>query len=499
MATITGPVRVRFAPSPTGFLHVGGVRTAMFNWLLARHYGGQFLLRVEDTDRTRLVEGAVADMMQSLRWVGVDWDEGPDIGGPHGPYVQSERHAAGIYGEHAERLLASGQAYMSFVSAEELDRLRDEARAAGVASFRYRGPEREWPLERQRAEAAAGKPFTVRLKVPREGQTGFHDLIRGGDEPIVFDNDELQDLVLLKSDGWPTYHLANVVDDHDMAITHVMRAEEWVSSTPYHVLLYAAFGWQAPAFAHLPFIARPNGNGKLSKRDGDVTTNQFWEKGFLAEAMFNFLALNGWSFDGETEIMSREEIVERFSIERVQPSAARWNPEKLEWMNGFYIRRMPAEELAARLLPFLQQAGFVGPEPADTEREKLLRLVPLIHERLRWLAEAPELLAFFYRGPDAYGAELLIPKKMNGEETRAMLAAARDALANLTPWVAAALEERLRPLAEQQGVKTGQLFGALRIAATGRTVAPPLFDTLEALGQHETLARVDGALALLAA
>jgi glutamyl-tRNA synthetase len=469
----------------------------MFNWLLARHYGGQFLLRVEDTDRTRLVEGAVDDMLESLRWVGIDWDEGPDKGGPYCPYVQSERHSEGIYQQHAQMLLEAGRAYMSFVSAEELDRLREESRAAGLASFRYRGPERDWSLEQQQAEAARGKPYTVRLKAPLDGQTSFYDLIRGGDEPIVFDNGELQDLVLLKSDGWPTYHLANVVDDHAMQISHVMRAEEWVSSTPYHMLLYEAFGWQAPAFAHLPFIARPNGNGKLSKRDGDVTTNQFWEKGFLPEAMFNFLALNGWSYDGETEIMSREQIVERFTIERVQPSAARWNPEKLEWMNGVYIRALSGAELAARLVPFLQRAGLLGSEPGADERAYLLRLVPLIHERLRWLGEAPELLSFFYAGPDPFEAEALIPKKMDAAATHAMLAAARAALDAQEPWEPAELEELLRGLAEQQGVKTGQLFGALRVAVTGRSVAPPLFDTLAALGKQRSLERLDAAIQML--
>jgi glutamyl-tRNA synthetase len=497
MTMITGPVRVRFAPSPTGFLHVGGVRTAMFNWLLARHYGGQFLLRVEDTDRNRMVAGAVEDMMASLRWVGLDWDEGPDIGGPHGPYVQSERHEQGIYQRYARQLLEGGQAYMSFVTAEELDQLREASKASGHPSFRYRGPERDWSLAQQEARAAEGLPYTVRLKVPLSGQTRFHDLIRGGDEPITFDNDQLQDLVLLKSDGWPTYHLANVVDDHDMHVSHVMRAEEWVSSTPYHVLLYEAFGWETPAFAHLPFIAKPSGGGKLSKRDGDVMTNQFWEKGYLPEAMFNFLALNGWSPDAETTILSKDEIVARFSIERVQPSAARWDPTKLEWMNGHYIRALPANEVAERLVPWMQRAGYLSAEPNAAERAYLAQLVPLIHERLRYLAEAPELLSFFYGGPDPYTAEALIPKKMDAASTRAALAAARDALAGTTDWDKTPLEALLRGLAEEQGLKTGQLFGALRVAVTGRGVAPPLFDTFAALSKARTLERIDAAIELL--
>lgn len=497
MTTINGLVRVRFAPSPTGFLHVGGVRTAMFNWLLARHYGGQFLLRVEDTDRNRMVAGAVEDMMASLRWVGLDWDEGPDIGGPHGPYVQSERHEQGVYQRYARQLLEEGQAYMSFVTAEELEQLREASKRSGHASFRYRGPERDWSLAQQQAHAAEGRPYTVRLKVPLSGQTRFRDLIRGGDEPISFDNDQLQDLVLLKSDGWPTYHLANVVDDHDMRVSHVLRAEEWVSSTPYHVLLYEAFGWKIPIFAHLPFIAKPAGGGKLSKRDGDVMTNQFWEKGYLPEAMFNFLALNGWSPDAETTILSKQEIVARFSVERIQPSAARWDPTKLEWMNGHYIRTLPPAEVAERLLPWMQRAGYIGAEPSAEERDYLVHLMPLIHERLRYLAEAPELLSFFYVGPDPYGAEALIQKKMDAATTRAALVAARNALAGTTDWESTTLEALLRGLAEAQGLKTGQLFGTLRVAITGRSVAPPLFETLTALGKERSLERLDAATELL--
>ena len=489
---ITPPVRVRFAPSPTGFLHIGGVRTALFNWLFARHYGGQFLLRVEDTDEKRYVPGAADDMMASLRWVGIDWDEGPDVGGPHAPYVQSQRNDLGIYRAYVDQLLERGQAYMSFTTEEELERMRAEAAERGVKAFRFRGPERDWPLDRQRELAAAGKPYTVRLKTPLDGTTSFSDLIRGGDQ-ITVGNGELQDIVLLKSTGMPVYHLAHLVDDHLMGITHVMRSEEWVPSTPYHVLIYAALGWRAPVFAHVPAVLRPDGRGKLSKRKDDVATNRFWERGYLAEAMFNYLALQGWSYDDKTELMTRDEVIERFTIDRVQASPARWNPDKLRDMNGIYIRKLPAGEVAERIAPFLSAAGLIGAPPSDDERAYVARLVPLIHERLEELGEAPELLEFFFRDVAYPDPALLVPKKMDAAGTAAALAAAHARLFALETWSEGRLEEDLRALAEELGLKVGQLFGAIRVAVTGRTVAPPLFETLAALGRERSLARLEAA------
>jgi glutamyl-tRNA synthetase len=499
MIEITPPVRVRFAPSPTGFLHIGGVRTALFNWLFARHYGGQFILRVEDTDEKRYVPGAAEDMMNSLRWVGMDWDEGPDIGGPYGPYVQTERHALGIYQKHIDALLASGRAYRSFVTEEELERMRADAAARGLKSFRYRGAERDWTPEQSAELAAAGKPFTVRLKTPLDGTTSFSDLIRGGDR-ITINNSELQDIVLVKSSGMPLYHLAHLIDDHEMRVTHVLRAEEWVPSAPYHILLYQAFGWEPPVFAHVPAILRQDGKGKLSKRKDDVATNRFWERGYLAEAMFNYLALQGWSYDDHTEIMNRAEVVERFSIDRVQASPARWNPDKLKDMNGIYIRKLSTAQVAERIAPYLSRAGLIGDPPGEHERAYIERLAPLVHERLEELGEAPELLEFFFRdvGPAGSGAleydpALLIPKKMDAAGAAAALAAAYDTLMPLEPWSEGQLEEALRALAEQLELKPGQLFGAIRVAITGRTVAPPLFQTLTALGKDRSLARIAAA------
>src|SRR5579859_279779 len=448
IAEITLPVRVRFAPSPTGFLHIGGVRTALFNWLFAHHYGGQFILRIEDTDEKRYVPGAADDLLASLRWVGLEWDEGPDCGGPHGPYVQSMRHAQGLYTRYVEQLLADGHAYRSFVSEAELEQMRAEASARGLKAFRFRGPERDWTPEQQAEAAASGKPYTVRLKVPLEGSTSFSDLVRGS-EQITVNNSDLYDIVLIKSTGMPVYHMAHLVDDHVMGITHVLRSDEWVASTPYHVLLYQALGWTPPAFAHLPAVLRQDGRGKLSKRKDDVATNRFWERGYLPEAMFNYLALQGWSYDDHTEIMTRSELIERFTIDRVQASPARWNPDKLRDMNGLYIRKLSTGAVAERIMPFLLQAGLIT-EPISRDTQAYVeQLVPLIHERLEELSEAPDLLEFFFRDVSYPDPALLIPKKMDPAQTRAALHASYEALVPLELWSPAQIEERLRDLVER--------------------------------------------------
>jgi glutamyl-tRNA synthetase len=479
-------------------LHIGGARTALLNWLFAKHYGGQFLLRIEDTDEKRYVPGAADDLLASLRWVGLNWDEGPEIGGPHAPYVQSQRNDLGIYRTYIDQLLESGHAYMDFTSEEQLERMRAEAAERGVKAFRFRGPERDWTLDRQLEQAAKGRPYAVRLKAPLEGTTSFSDLIRGGDQ-ITVQNSDLQDIILFKTSGMPVYHLAHLVDDHLMGITHVLRSEEWVPSAPYHVLLYRALGWQMPAFAHVPVVLRPDGRGKLSKRKDDVATNRFWERGYLPEAMFNYLALQGWSYDDHTEIMTRAEIVERFTIDRVQASPARWNPEKLRDMNGIYIRKLSTADVAERIGPFLSDAGLIGSPPTAEERAYVERLTPLVHERLEELAEAPELLGFFFSDVDYPDPALLIQKKMDAPTTVEALRAAHAHLAALETWSVGQIEETLRALAEELGLKAGQLFGAIRVAATGRTVAPPLFETLAALGRDRSLARIAAASQALSA
>lgn len=498
MIHITSPVRVRFAPSPTGFLHIGGVRTVLFNWLFARHYGGEFILRIEDTDEKRFMADAMADIITSLRWVGIDWDEGPDIGGPHAPYVQSQRHEQGVYRSYVEQLLTRGFAYKSFVTPEELEHMKAAALARGIKSFRFRGPERDWTPEQVADAEARGLPYTVRFKVPMQGTTEFHDLIRGGEE-ISVNNADLYDIVLLKSSGMPVYHLAHLIDDHLMNITHVIRGEEWVPSTPYHILLYQAFGWTIPVFAHVPNILRQDGRGKLSKRKDDVATNRFWERGYLPDAIFNYLALQGWSYDDHTEIMTRQEIVERFTIDRVQPSPARWNPHKLLDMNGIYIRQLSTADVTEHIVPFLERAGLLASPATADEQAYVERLVPLIHERLKELSEAPELLSFFFQDVQYDDPAQLIPKKMDAEKTITVLQAVHSRLSALESWNEARIEGVLRPLTEELGFKTGQVFGAIRVAITGRTVAPPLFETLAALGQERSLERIGNAVQVLLA
>mgnify|MGYP000076624371 FL=1 len=487
-------VRVRFAPSPTGAPHVGNIRTALFNWLFARNQGGVFVLRIEDTDRERIVPGALEAIYEALRWLGLDWDEGPEKGGPYGPYIQSQR--LHLYRPLAERLVAEGKAYRCYCSRERLEALRAEQ----IAHKQPPGYDRRcrWlsPAERAALEAQ-GTPFVIRFAVPLEGATTFHDLFRG---PITFENSVLQDHVLIKSDGWPTYHFANVVDDHLMAITHVLRAEEWISSTPLHVLLYRAFGWEPPAFGHLSLIFGKD-RKKLSKRHGATEILTFKKLGYLPEALFNFLALLGWSMPGkgETEIYSREEIIRNFTLDRITVSPAIFDYEKLDWMNGYYIRQLSVPDLTERLIPFLQEAGLLPPGPVAPEtRAYLEQIVPLIQERIKRLGEAPELVDFFFREPQDYPPTLLIVKGTTPEMVRTALERTRAVLER-TDFTVEGLEMALRALAPELGLTTSQLFGIIRVAVTGRTVAPPLFQTMAVLGRERTLARLERARQLLAA
>jgi len=474
------PVRVRFAPSPTGYLHVGGARTALFNWLYARHHNGAFILRIEDTDRTRYQEDALQDLMDGLRWLGLDWDEGPEVGGDYGPYFQSQR--LGLYQEYAQKLVDEGHAYKCYCSPERLAEMRKLQRGRDQTGYDRRC---RILTAKERADyEAQGIVPVIRLAVPLEGQTSFHDIIRGD---TTVENSSLDDLVLLKSDGYPTYHLANVVDDHFMAISHIMRADEWLPSVPRHVLLYQAFGWEIPIYAHLPVILAPTGKGKLSKRHGGVAVHDFRREGYLPEAMVNFLARVGWSYDDKTEFFTRQELIEKFDLEGVNKSPAAFSYDKLDWMNGTYIRQLGLDELAERLLPFL-----TGADLATVQRIALL-----VQERLKKLAEVVELTDFFFTAELDYDLRLLIGKKMTAEESLAALARARETLASLPDFGEETLELALRALAEEMGLKAGQLFGVIRVAVTGKKVAPPLFGTLAILGREKVLQRLDKALEML--
>jgi len=482
-------VRVRFAPSPTGFPHVGNIRTALFNWLFARHSGGVFIVRIEDTDVARRVKGALEGILDGLRWLGLDWDEGPEVGGKYGPYFQSQR--LDLYREAAKRLVAQGDAYYCYCSPQRLAEIRAEQQKR-KQSIGYDRHCRDLTGAERKQKEAEGITPVVRFKMPLEGQTSFKDIIWG---EIVVENSTLDDYVLLKSDGYPTYHLANVVDDHLMEISHVLRAEEWLSSVPRHKLLYQALGYEMPLLAHLPMILGTD-RSKLSKRHGAVSITEYKEQGYLPEAMVNFLALLGWSLDDKTEIFSRDELVKHFSLERISKTAAIFNHEKLDWMNGVFLRELSYEELLPKVMPFLE-SGLPKEVKRPVSGEYAGRIVPLIRERINTLAEAAKYADFFFLGELEYDASLLVDKKMTAETTLKALQAAQEKLSSLESFDHDSLEGVLRPLAEQLGLKAGQLFSPLRVATTGRMAAPPLFETMTVLGKERCLQRLGVAVAKL--
>jgi glutamyl-tRNA synthetase len=490
-------VRVRFAPSPTGIPHVGNMRTALFNWLFARHEGGTFVLRIEDTDQTRLDPRALEAILDSLRWLGLEWDEGPEVGGPCGPYFQSQRLEH--YRRAADALIAGDAAYRCYCSPERLEQVRAE-QVRRKEPPRYDRRCRDLSDDERFALAGVarimGQSPVVRFKTPLSGRTEFDDVVRGR---VVFENETLDDFIILKSDGFPTYHLANVVDDHLMEITHVLRADEWLPSTPRHLLLYAALGFQPPQFAHLPMILGSD-RAKLSKRHGAVSLLEYKRQGYLPEAMFNFLGLLGWSLDDHTEIISRDDFVRHFSLERIVKNPAIFDVEKLTWMNGVYVRALPPERLTDLLLEHLEE-DLPPDVRRPLDRDYLLRIVPLVQERIKRLDEAAPLTAFFFvEGPLEYSSELLLSKRLAGkrDEARRAVETAAARLSEVDRWQREALEGILRPLAEELGLKAGDLFMLIRVAVTGQTATPPLFETMEVLGRDRCLARLDDAIRRLA-
>jgi len=475
---MTKPVRVRYAPSPTGYPHVGNIRTALFNWLFARHEGGKFIVRVEDTDVARTVEGVEKAILESLKWLGMDWDEGP--------YYQSQRLQ--MYHEAAERLISQGDAYRCYCSPERLKEMRaEQAKRKQPPGYDRRC--RDLTEEERAQKEAEGITPVVRFKIPLEGKTKFNDVIWG---EVAFEHSTINDFVLLKSDGYPTYHLANVVDDHFMEISHVLRAEEWISSTPRHLLLYQALGLEPPQFAHLPMILGPD-KAKLSKRHGAVSITDYRDQGYLPEAMVNFLALLGWSLDDKTELFSREELIKNFSLERVSRTAAVFNGDKLLWMNGLYIRGLTAEEFYNAAEPYLMEDEDAAKAVISSE-SYVREILPLVQERAKTLAEIAELIRFFFVEELDYDPALLIGKKMTRESSLKALEVSQTRLEKLEAFDTESLEGVLRPLAEELGLKAGQLFGVLRVAVTGRTAAPPLFQTMAVLGRERCLERIAGAL-----
>ncbi|HEX7364167.1 MAG TPA: glutamate--tRNA ligase [Dehalococcoidia bacterium] len=473
-------IRVRFAPSPTGYPHLGNIRTALFNWVFARHNSGVFILRIEDTDVARKVEGATEVILDSLRWLGLDWDEGP--------YFQSQRLE--LYHEASDMLLKQGSAYRCYCSPQRLEAMRQEQMKRKQPPGYDRFCRNLTAAECAEKETSGITPV-VRFKSPTEGRTSFDDLLRG---EIVFENNTLDDFVMLKSDGYPTYHLANIVDDHSMKISHVLRADEWLSSAPRHVLLYRAFGWQPPQFAHLPMILGPD-RSKLSKRHGATSITEYIEAGYLPEALFNFLALLGWSLDDKTELLTRDEIVDNFSLERISRTAAVFNKDKLAWMNGVYLRGLSIEDLMKRAMPFLEK-GL----PAEIERpldvDYVRRIMPLVQERARTLAEVPQLSDFFFADELEYEVGTL-SGKLEKSEAAKVLKTSIATIKEVKNWDASSLEAVFRPLAEELKLKTGVFFGLLRVAVTGKTATPPLFQTMEVLGKKRCLKRLKAALTMI--
>ena len=483
-------VRVRFAPSPTGQPHIGNIRTALFNWLFARHHGGKFIVRIEDTDQNRLVEGAVEGILDGLRWLNIDWDEGPEVGGPHAPYVQSNRLE--VYQRLSEQLLDQGNAYYCHCSREALEQLRRANRESGSYS------EEGCRCRNMGRAGAVGEPVSdnervIRFAMPQEGVTQVHDLIRGD---VEWKNEIQEDFVILKSDGFPTYHLAVVADDHLMEISHVMRAEEWLPSTPRHLQLYQAFGFQPPEFAHLPMITGPD-RAKLSKRHGATAIGEYREQGLLPEALLNFMVLLGWSLDGSTEVVPLKNIIDNFTLDHITKSAAIFDQDKLLWMNGVYIRELTAENLATRMTEYI-------PRNLDSDQQEYLSsLAPLVQERLKRLDESDDMTSYLFGdlAPDYDGA-ILVQKGMDSEGTSAALRASIDALETNTAendFGHEKLESLLGDLGSSLSLSRRQFFGLMRTASTGRTVSPPLFETMEVMGRDRVLARLGQAAQKLGA
>ncbi|GAB4470191.1 MAG: glutamate--tRNA ligase [Armatimonadaceae bacterium] len=518
------PVRTRFAPSPTGFLHVGAFRTALFSWLLAKKYGGQFILRVEDTDQNRLVPGALENIIRSMIALGIPYDEGPDRatvaaldaaqygtvppeilpenGGAYGPYFQSQR--LDIYDAVVERLLNEGKAYYAFETEEELEGARAAA-AARKLPYRYSRKFRDYPLEQARERVAGGEPAVVRFKMPVAGPIVTRDYLRG---ETVWDADTQDDFVIRKMDGFPPYHLAAVVDDYEMKVSHVLRGEEWIPSFPKHVCLYEALGWEQPVWIHTPNVLGPD-KKKLSKRHGakpiygpvpeykdgkptgDMLEGLVNQEGYLPEALVNFLSLIGWSPKDDTEIMAINEIVARFDIDSIALSAGVFDQEKLQWMNGVYIRQLSPDDLVSRAVPFLMEAKLISEQPDAEQRAYIAEVVALEQEKYRRLDEVPEFTAFFFTELPRYNDDSVRKwLQKDGEAMAGFLLALASALEAAEPWNLETVEGKTREVGASYGLERGKLTHPVRVATSGRETGPGLFELMTVLGRERTVRRL---------
>jgi glutamyl-tRNA synthetase len=477
---MTSP-RVRFAPSPTGYLHVGGARTALFNWLYARHNGGIFVLRIEDTDVERSSWEMVAGILDGMKWLGLDWDEGPEVGGPHGPYFQSERLER--YREAAARLVAAGRAYYCYCNPDDLKAKREAAEQAGQ-SWSYDRACAVLSNEEISDREAAGAPRAIRFRMP-DGATAYDDVVHGR---IEFDNSVLEDFVVLRSDRYPTYHLSVVVDDIDMGITDVVRGDDHISNTPKQVLLYEALGAPVPRFAHVPLILGPD-KRRLSKRHGATSVMEYERQGFLPEAMFNFLALLGWSPGNDRELFTREELVTAFSLDGISSSNAVFNPEKLEWFNSQHIARLTGDEITPRIEPVLREMGLWDDALRGERREWFHRVIEILKPRAKKLRDLAEQGRYFFTDPAEYD-EAAVKKHLAAPGLAVHVAAWRETLAGVDPFSPAAIEAALRACAESQGIKAATLIHATRVAVTGQGVSPSLFDVVALVGRDTTVQRL---------
>ena len=491
--TNSSPFRVRFAPSPTGHVHLGSARTALYDFLIAKKTGGQFVLRIEDTDRKRLVEGAEDELINSLHWLGIDWDEGPDKGGPYGPYRQSERKE--IYLQHARELVEKGHAYYCFCTTERLNQVRQEKLAQKLDPH-YDGLCRAIaPLEAEK-RVNAGEPYVIRLKSPKEGTTVINDLLRG---EITFENKNLDDIILIKTDGWALYHLAAIVDDYLMKITHVIRGSEWLPTSPLHSLIWNAFGWKEPVWVHLSVFLKPSGKGKMSKREASELTNDGYsifikdlEKlGYLPEAVINWVALMGWSFDGHTEFFSMQDLIEKFSLEKLNPSPAAINFSKLDHFNKEHIKRLPNKDLAEKVYPFFVDKGLTP------DKAKLEAIAPVINERLSTLDDAVELCEFLFKDIAIPEPTALVISEKTATETKMIAKEVLDLLSKITVWDANEIDIVMRKYMEDCQLSPRQLLGFLREAVAGQKVTPPLFESMAVLDKSTCIERIQRAIAVI--
>jgi glutamyl-tRNA synthetase len=490
---MTGPVRVRFAPSPTGRTHLGSGRTALYNYLLAKQTGGQFILRIEDTDQKRYVPEAEAELIASLRWLGLDWDEGPDVGGPNAPYHQAERKE--IYRQFARQLVAQDRAYYCFCTPERLAKVRQEQQRNKLPVL-YDGTCRRLGAREAQRRVDAGERHVIRFKMPREGAITVCDLLRG---EIRVENRQLDDYILVKSDGLALYHLAAMVDDHLMGITHVIRGAEWLSTFPLHGHILRAFGWQEPIWVHLSIFLKPSGKGKMSKRESEqllkdgysIFLNDLQKLGYIPEAVVNWVALMGWSYDDHTEFLCMQDLIDKFSLERLNPSPAAINFTKFDHFNGLHIRHLTTNDLASRLKPFLERAGY------PVEDHRLAKVAPIVQERIVTLEDAVSMAGFFFKDEIAPDPAELVGKDLSAAQSADALRAAYQLLVQVEEFTVEAIEQPMRLLVEELGLKPGQLFGILRVAITGQTVSPPLFESMVVIGREKILERVGTAIQIL--